>query len=151
VSSRKSFIDFFEEYKEYEHKINVLGFWEDYRTHKASNSELFKSHYKPIVREYFKFKGMIERKSLNYPIQGSSAEITKFAALKFFNYIKDKNLLGIVKICNIVHDEIVIECPKDMAKETALKLQSCMEEAGKPFCKIVPLKAEPWQGTYWNH
>jgi DNA polymerase-1 len=151
VSNRKSFIDFFDEYKEYEHKINVPGFWEDYRTHKESNSELFKSHYKPIVREYFKFKGMIERKSLNYPIQGSSAEITKFAALKFFNYIKDKNLLGIVKICNIVHDEIVVECPDRYAETIAKQLQHCMEEAGKPFCKIVPLKADPWQGTYWNH
>ena len=112
---------------------------------------MFNSHYKPLIREYFKYKGMIERKSLNYPIQGSSAEITKFAALKFFDTLIEMDLLNVVKICNIVHDEIVIECPEKWAPEMAQILQSCMEEAGKPFCKIVPLKAEPCITSFWNH
>ena len=107
VSYRKSFIDFYEQYKELQSEVNAPAFWDDYRAHKTKQSDLFQSFYKPTVREYFKFKGMIERKSLNYPIQGSSAEITKFGALKFFNMLVEEQLLGIVKICNIVHDEIV--------------------------------------------
>jgi DNA polymerase-1 len=151
VSKRKSFIDFYETYKEYDKQTKEPAFWEDYRTHKAEDSSMFNSHYKPLIREYFKYKGMIERKSLNYPIQGSSAEITKFAALKFFDTLIEMDLLNVVKICNIVHDEIVIECPEKWAPEMAQILQSCMEEAGKPFCKIVPLKAEPCITSFWNH
>jgi len=132
-------------------KVNEPAFWDDYRAHKTKQSDLFQSFYKPTVREYFKFKGMIERKSLNYPIQGSSAEITKFAALKFFNYITDSGLMGVVKICNIVHDEIVIECPEVIANKMAKYLQECMEDAGKPFCKIIPLRAEPNICEWWTH
>ena len=151
ISYRKSFIDFYEQYKELQSKVNEPAFWDDYRAHKTKQSDLFQSFYKPTVREYFKFKGMIERKSLNYPIQGSSAEITKFGALKFFNMLVEEQLLGIVKICNIVHDEIVVECPKRYAPEIAKRLQECMEDAGKPFCKIIPLKAEPCITDHWEH
>ena len=151
ISYRKSFIDFYEQYKELQSEVNAPAFWDDYRAHKAQQSNLFQSFYKPTVREYFKFKGMIERKSLNYPIQGSSAEITKFGALKFFNYITDSGLMGVVKICNIVHDEIVIECPEVIANKMAKYLQECMEDAGKPFCKIIPLKAEPCITDHWEH
>jgi DNA polymerase I-like protein with 3'-5' exonuclease and polymerase domains len=151
VSARKSFIDFYDRYKEFEKITKEDNFWDDYRAHKQQDTELFKKHYKPTVREYFKFKGMIERKSLNYPIQGSSAEITKFGALKFFNYITDSGLMGVVKICNIVHDEIVIECPEVIANKMAKILQECMEDAGKPFCKIIPLKAEPCITDHWEH
>jgi len=151
ISYRKSFIDFYEQYKELQSEVNAPAFWDDYRAHKTKQSDLFQSFYKPTVREYFKFKGMIERKSLNYPIQGSSAEITKFGALKFFNYITDSGLMGVVKICNIVHDEIVIECPEVIANKMAKYLQECMEDAGKPFCKIIPLKAEPCITDHWEH
>ena len=112
---------------------------------------MFKSFYKPTVRNYFKARGKLEKMSLNYPIQGTSAEITKFAAIKFFKRCSELGILDIVKICNIVHDEIVVECPKEYSDSVALMLQECMEEAGKPFCKIIPLKAQPWVGLYWNH
>ena len=148
---RKSFIDFFDRYKELEKTTKGETFWDDYRSHKQQDTEMFKTHFKPVVKEYFKFKGMIERKSLNYPIQGSSAEITKFAALKFYNILLDRELLGVVKICNIVHDEIVVECPENIAEYVANTLQKCMEDAGKPFCKIIPLKAEPCITDHWEH
>lgn len=112
---------------------------------------MFHTYYKPTVREYFKWKGIMERKSLNYPIQGSSAEITKYAALKFFNQLIDKGLQNTILMCNIVHDEIVVECPLEGADIIANTLQECMEDAGKPFCKIIPLKAEPCITDHWEH
>tara|TARA_R110000803_G_scaffold71102_4_gene134172 strand:+ start:14135 stop:16138 length:2004 start_codon:yes stop_codon:yes gene_type:complete len=151
ISYRKSFVDFYDRYKELKSKTKENGFWEDYRRHKQENTNEFRNYYKPTVSEFFKFQGMIERKSLNYPIQGSSAEITKFAALKFFDQLKQRDMLDKVKICNIVHDEIVVECPEAMAEGVAKSLQHCMEEAGKPFCKIIPLKAEPCITDHWEH
>jgi DNA polymerase-1 len=151
ISKRKSFVDFYDQYKGLKAEIDGECFWDDYRSHKERDTVEFRTYYKPTVREYFKFRGMIERKSLNYPIQGSSAEITKFAALKFFNYLINAKLQNTVKVCNIVHDEIVIECPEDLAPRMARYLQECMEEAGKPFCKIIPLKAEPCITDHWEH
>jgi DNA polymerase-1 len=151
VSGRKSFIDFYDEYKRIEAITKENGFWEDYRTHKFENSSEYINHYKPVVRDLFKWKGMIERKSLNFPIQGTSAEITKFAGVLFFEHLLKHDLLNTVKICNIVHDEIVVECPKNISDEIANKLQECMEEAGKPFCKVIPLKAEPCVTSFWSH
>jgi len=151
VSYRKSFVDFYDEYQRLKARVNESGFWNMYRSEKEANSDRFRNEFKPIVREYFKYQGMIERKSLNYPIQGTSAEITKFGALKFYNMLVEEQLLGIVKICNIVHDEIVVECPERYVSDIAKRLQECMEDAGKPFCKIIPLKAEPCITDHWEH
>jgi DNA polymerase I len=151
VSNRKSYADFYDEYKEHKSKVDQDGFWEDYREHKANNSNMFQTFYKPIVRNYFKSRGKLEKMSLNYPIQGTSAEITKFAAIKFFNQLKSLRLLDTVKICNIVHDEVVVEAPEDNAGHISGILQECMEEAGKPFCKTIPLKATPCIEEYWTH
>tara|TARA_R110001592_G_scaffold290574_4_gene559774 strand:+ start:5048 stop:7057 length:2010 start_codon:yes stop_codon:yes gene_type:complete len=151
VSHRKSYSDYYEYYKEDKIKIDEEGFWEDYRMHKNYNNDMYKTFYKPLVRSYFKTKSKLEKMSLNYPIQGTSAEITKYAAIMFFDEILKNGWFNIVKICNIVHDEIVVECPEEMGKEIGERLQYHMEQAGKPFCKVIPLKAEPWIGNFWNH
>ena len=152
ISNRKSFIEYYDEYVKLKEQMDAPGFWDEYRAHKTTNSAKFITHFKPIVREYFKKKGMIERKSLNYPVQGTAAEITKFAGMLFFKYLEKNNLLfKYVRICNIIHDEIVIECKIDIAEQMAAKLKECMEEAGKPFCPTIPLKAEPCITEFWNH
>lgn len=152
ISNRKSFIEFFDDYAKLRDEIDSNGFWDKYKVHKRGNTSEFILHYKPTVREYFKKKGIIERKSLNYPVQGSSAEITKFAGVLFFNYLEENNLLfKHVRICNIIHDEIVVECRKDIAEGLASKLKECMEKAGEPFCPTIPLKAEPCITEFWNH
>jgi DNA polymerase-1 len=151
VSKRKSFIDFYEDYKHLNDIVKSDNFWTEYRDHKQRETQMFEDYYKPKAREYFKFQGAMERKSYNYPIQGTSAEITKLAALKFFNELLQTNSHRTVKICNIVHDEIVVECPENQADYIASRLQYHMEEAGKPFCKIIPLKATPVITDHWEH
>ena len=41
--------------------------------------------------------------------------------------------------------------PIDMGKEIGERLQYHMEQAGKPFCKVIPLKAEPCISDFWSH
>jgi DNA polymerase-1 len=96
-------------------------------------------------------KGDIERMSLNYPIQGSSADITKLAGIYFFRYLIEKGLVFKVLMPNVVHDEWIVESPKELAEEMKNKLQECMEDAGKVFCKVVKLKAEPVVTSHWQH
>ena len=96
-------------------------------------------------------KGDIERMSLNYPIQGSSADITKLAGIFMFRYLEEKDLLFKVLMPNVVHDELHLECSKDIADELAIVLKDCMERAGNKFCKTIKLKAEPCKTAVWAH
>jgi DNA polymerase-1 len=152
VSGRKCFIPFFDEYQKLHEEIyNTEGFWDDYKLEKSRNSSTFISHFKPKVREYFMKKGDIERMSLNYPIQGTSADITKLAGIYFFEYLEKNNLIFKVLLPNVVHDEWIVECPKDLSEELSKVLQDCMERAGDVFCKTIKLRAEPCVTLNWKH
>jgi DNA polymerase I-like protein with 3'-5' exonuclease and polymerase domains len=152
VSNRKCFIPYFDDFRRLHGEIyDTNGFWEDYKQEKNRNSEKFREYYKPKVREYFVKKGDIERMSLNYPIQGSSADITKLAGVYFFRYLIENNLIFKVYMSNVVHDEWIVECPEDMSENIKTKLKSCMEDAGDVFCKTIKLKADPVITKYWEH
>lgn len=152
VSNRKCFIPYFDDFRRLHGEIyDTDGFWEDYKQEKNKNSEKFREYYKPKVREYFVKKGDIERMSLNYPIQGSSADITKLAGVYFFRYLIENNLIFKVYMSNVVHDEWIVECPEDMSEIIKTKLKSCMEDAGDVFCKTIKLKADPVITKYWEH
>jgi len=151
VSNRKCFIWFYEEYKRLHEELYSGDFWTVYKTEKKRNSEKFNTELKPKVREYFIKKGDIERMSLNYPIQGSSADITKLAGIYMFRYLEENKLLFKVLMPNVVHDELHLECPKDMAENLATMLKECMERAGDKFCKTIKLKAEPCITAVWAH
>jgi len=122
VTRRKSFISFLEDFKIFGEKSPT----------------------------YFKQAGMIYRKSLNFPIQGSSADVTKLATVYLMDYLIEKDLLFKVFIPNTIHDEIVIECPIEMSEELAVVLKECMERASVPFCPIIPMKAEPEITPFWK-
>ena len=143
MSYRKSFIPFFDDFKELEAKVNNSKFWNKYD---KNNPE-----HKSLVRKYYGRKGEIERNALNYPIQGTAADVTKLAAIYFFKYIMDNNLFGKIYFCNMVHDELVLECKKSKSEIVAKKLKECMEKAGDKFCTTVPLKATPFIGDFWTH
>jgi len=81
----------------------------------------------------------------------TSADITKYACIIFFREILKRNWLHTVKIVNLVHDEILVECPSDIVEEVRKVLIFSMEEAGKPFCTTVPLRADAIYGDHWVH
>lgn len=148
-TGRKSFIDGFKSYQELSSKID-RNFWEKWKLAKKNPESSIYQEMKQKIQNYFKIKGMIERKSLNYPIQGTSAEITKLSCIYFFDYLKQNNLLNTVLFVNTVHDENVVECPEYLAEEISKKLQECMEKSGELYCKRVKLKAEPVVSDCWE-
>ena len=81
----------------------------------------------------------------------TSADITKYACILFFKEILKRDWWLKVKIVNLIHDEILVECPSNIVEEVKETLIACMENAGKPFCKIVPLKAAALHGDHWVH
>ena len=102
-------------------------------------------------RKYYAIKGSMYRSALNFPIQGSGSDVIKYSAILLFReIIKSQNFLK-VRIVDIIYDEILMEVPIETAEYWANMLQQCMEDGAKPFCPIIPLKAEPCITPYWVH
>ena len=151
ITKRKFFFDFMNEFIKLEEKIKQKDFWKDYKKEKDEESTYFLQVLKPMVKKYFKYKGTIERTSYNYPVQGSAADCTKYAAYLFWKWVLENNLFNTVKFVNIVHDEIIVECPDDIVEKCKKQLKDCMEKAGTYFCRRVPLHADPQIADRWVH
>ncbi len=92
----------------------------------------------------FMIRSSGERMALNTPIQGTSADIIKIAMINVYNKLKDKNLKA--KIIIQVHDELLIDCPKNEMDKVIEIVKSEMENA----CKLnVPLKVDINYGVNW--
>ena len=85
-----------------------------------------------------------ERMALNTPIQGTAADIMKIAMIKVYNELKKMNLKS--KIVLQVHDEMMIEAPKDEENVVKEILKQCMESAAK---LDVPLIADVSEAENW--
>lgn len=150
VTGHKHYIYNWQEIKDFE-KTLTKEFWDIYRYEKEIKSTYFETELSPKIKKYMQSKGEVDRHALNYPVQGSSAILTKIAAVFFFEALRRNNLLFKVWICNAVHDELLVECEESLSQVVAIKLQQCMEHAGTIFCNVVTLKAIPEIATFWKH
>lgn len=125
-------------------------YWLTYRQEKLADTVWYRQQ-KEEVSYYYRWKGNIRRSALNFPIQGSAASITKLAVVLLYEWIIASHNINIIKIVHTVHDEIMCEVPKEMAKLTSTQLKYFMELAGKEYCPIIPLKAEPIITESWQH
>lgn len=150
VTGRKNFFDFYDDYVKAKRYVESID-WKDYREQKKKDTFDFKYEMQPNVKKYFKLEGMIKRRSYNFPVQGSGADITKYAAIMIFNYILKNNYFKLVKIVNIVHDEILVECPEELTEEISKVVKDSMVKAGERFFTRVPLDASCDVGKYWIH
>lgn len=89
--------------------------------------------------------------ALNVVTQGTGIIILKYAMTMFFKWIVDNGLFEKVLICDLVHDEAVIEYPLEMKDIVVPKLKLAMEKAASVFCKSLPIPAEPETGDHWIH
>jgi len=105
-----------------------------------------KSYFDKAVKSHDR-----DKRSLNAPVQGTAADMTKLAAIYFFKWIEDNNLFDKIKLTLLIHDEIMAECDKDMSKLVAAKVSECMIRAGKVFCKNIDLKADAAIVSFWKH
>jgi DNA polymerase-1 len=86
-----------------------------------------------------------EREAINAPIQGTAADIMKIAMLKIPGALKAAKLQG--QMLLQVHDEIVLECPKQELEKTAQVVQKTMEDA---YPLSIPLSTEARSGNSWG-
>ena len=87
-------------------------------------------------------KSFAQRCALNTPIQGTAADILKIAITKILKGLSERIWL---KPILQIHDELVVELPKEKLSEAIHFMKKCMEE--KPFDNFdVPLVAEAAAG-----
>lgn len=85
-----------------------------------------------------------ERVAMNAPVQGSAADIIKLAMVKVEQALKEHGFRA--KLILQVHDELIIEAPKEEAEQVAALLKQCMEQVVQ---LNVPLVAEVKYGESW--
>ena len=90
-------------------------------------------------------KNREEREAINAPIQGTAADIMKLAMLKIPSAIKAAGLKA--KMLLQVHDELVLECPKNELEKTARLVQETMANA---YPMSIPLETEARAGVNWG-
>lgn len=86
-----------------------------------------------------------EREAINAPIQGTAADIMKLAMVKLPAALKQANSKA--RLLLQVHDELVLEVPRDKVKETVRLVREVMETA---YPLSIPLETEARCGSTWG-
>jgi DNA polymerase I-like protein with 3'-5' exonuclease and polymerase domains len=70
---------------------------------------------------------MFDYKLVNVLIQGSAADCTKEAIIRFAKELKSRGLWGVVRLLLNVHDQLTASAPKKIYKDAMEWLRICME------------------------
>lgn len=100
--------------------------------------------------QYNKVLGSIERQSKNHPVQGSGADMIKYAMVLIRRFIKTNGLWDDVKLLLQVHDEQVTSCIDEKTEWWKPELTRLMEEAA---FRIIPnglLKSDTHITARWQ-
>ncbi len=89
-------------------------------------------------------RGFAERNAINAPIQGSAADMIKYAMINIFNEINARKLKS--KMTMQVHDELVFEVYKSEVEEMKALVREKMQNAIK---LNVPILVEVGVGNNW--
>ena len=85
-----------------------------------------------------------ERAAMNTPIQGTAADIIKIAMVRVHKALKDEGYKA--KLILQVHDELIVDAPKEEAEAVSALLQREMESAVEMSVKLT---AEVKTGASW--
>jgi len=92
----------------------------------------------------------IKRAAMNMPIQGASANMTKWAICLLKNYIEENDLSHKMKFCLPLHDEVRYICHEEFADEALKIIIDKMEEAAELILGNRLLKAEGEITDVWE-
>ena len=92
----------------------------------------------------FNIRQSAERIALNTPIQGTAADIIKLAMIRVDGALAEK--FPEARLLLQVHDELIVECPQEIAGEVA---ELVSREMGSVAALAVPLLAEAKIGKNW--
>lgn len=130
-------------------------YWEDFQKWREIEDlpeYIYKREYTSEERkEHEGAAAKWDRMALNAPTQGSGIAILKLSMTLFFRWLCNEGYFGKVLLCNLVHDEAVIEYPEDLKDIVVPKLKHYMEKGASVLCKKLPIPAVPETGLWWIH
>ena len=97
-----------------------------------------------IKSSKFNLRAFGERVALNMPIQGTAADVMKLAMVAVWKRLKEEKLRA--RLVLQVHDELIVECPRE---ETDTVARLLTEEMERVVSLSVPLTAEAHWGANW--
>ncbi len=97
-----------------------------------------------LTASNFNVRAFGERVARNMPIQGTAADVMKLAMIRVYDRLKRE--LPEAKLLLQVHDELIVECPEELAEKAAVILKEEMEGA---VSWSVPLTADTGIGKNW--
>jgi len=97
-----------------------------------------------INNSNFNLRSFAERTAMNTPIQGTAADIIKKAMIDVHNALKSEKLQS--RMLLQVHDELILEVPKDEVEQVAKIVKQAMEKSVK---LQVPLIVDVKIGKNW--
>lgn len=89
-------------------------------------------------------RSLAERNAINAPLQGSAADIIKIAMAEVGRRIKAEGLRA--RLLLQVHDELIVDCPKEERRVVECILRESMEGAAQ---LSVPLTVDVGEGANW--
>ena len=92
----------------------------------------------------FNIRQGAERIALNTPIQGTAADLIKLAMIRVEEALNAS--FPDAKLLLQVHDELIVECPEEIAPQVAALVSSQMERVAS---LSIPLTAEAKYGKSW--
>lgn len=116
---------------------------------KKNASQADYDKYDEAMRVYRGLLSGIRRKMVNSPIQGTSADITKWAMGEWFRLAEYHNAYRLIAV---VHDEFIIEVLPDFEEAAKADLERVMEEAMKVYLhKVSTPRPEAVLSDHWEH
>ncbi|MGE5391137.1 MAG: DNA polymerase I [Deltaproteobacteria bacterium] len=135
-----NYLDGFPGVKKYMEDIVVFG-----QEHGYVETILKRRRYLPDLNAKNKMvQSFARRMALNTPIQGTSADIIKLAMIKIYEELQRRALKA--RMLLQVHDDVVLELPRQELDIVAELVKQCMENA---YALKVPLIASLKVGSDW--
>ncbi len=125
-----------------------ISYFDQYDEYLRLESIQYEDRTKEENSKFYKIKGALERMAQNYRIQGSGATMVKIAAILFEDALEEQGITA-AWILNMVHDEIVVNCKRDLSERVSKILEECMIKAGTYICKTIPMKIDLHIGDSW--
>ena len=101
-------------------------------------------HVPELTSSNYNIRQGAERIALNTPIQGTAADLIKMAMIRVDAALTQMHPQA--RLLLQVHDELIVECPEEIADEVAALVSEQMQQVAK---LSVPLLAEAKWGKSW--
>lgn len=90
-----------------------------------------------------------ENNCLNSPVQGTAADITKISGYRFQLEVEKAGYSDRIWLINYIHDELLVECHKDLKDWTMETLRKIMVQVAEETHDTVPADVEVNFGQNW--